>query len=99
LARQELDKLKTRFDNITMKFVGNTHRKQLVSDSAFAIVTSFNWLSFRGDPKEKARDELGFLVSDPEQVEALFQGAVKLIHDGYDHPPKPSASHKGTKVR
>lgn len=86
-ASKEFDGLRARFDNLSVKFIGNTHRKQLVSDDKFAIITSFNWLSFKGDPRQKARDELGFLISDPAAVEEIFQDGLRLIGEGYDHPP------------
>lgn len=85
-AKVELEKLQTRFDNLTWKFVGNTHRKMMVCDDRFAIITSFNWLSFRGDPRGKARDEGGYLFSEPSAVEEIFQDCLKLIEEGYDHP-------------
>lgn len=43
--------------------VDDTHAKVLVSDSYY-IKTSFNWLSFRGDPTRKYRQEEGDLVQD-----------------------------------
>ncbi len=86
-AQKEFDDLQKRFDNLTVKFVGNTHRKQLVSDDKFAVITSFNWLSFKGDVKQKARDEFGILVSEPDLLESIFQDGLRLISEGYDHPP------------
>lgn len=87
-AQKELGKLQKRFDNFTLKFVGNTHRKMLVSDTRFSIVTSFNWLSFKGDPKDQARDEFGLLVSEPGMLEKIFNDGMALIKEGYDHPPE-----------
>lgn len=43
--------------------VDDTHAKILVSDGYY-IKTSFNWLSFRGDPSRKYRQEEGDLVQD-----------------------------------
>lgn len=90
LAQQRLEALQRRYKNFSFRFVGNTHRKHLVSDSTFAVVTSFNWLSFRGDPKMKARDELGYLVTESQQVEHLFTDGLDLLNKGYDHP-RPAA--------
>ena len=45
----------------------------LVCDRTFMVVTSFNWLSFKGDPKRTFRDERGLLVSLPEQIDAQFE--------------------------
>ena len=87
-AERDLTDLTRRFQNLTLQFVGNTHRKHLVSDDRFAVITSFNWLSFRGDPKQKARDELGFLVTEPTDVEAAFKDGMALLEEGYRHPTK-----------
>ncbi|MEQ8462135.1 hypothetical protein [Coleofasciculus sp. E1-EBD-02] len=48
-----------------------------VSDSKFAIVTSFNWLSFKGDPNRTFRDERGTLVSDSQKIQELFDKEMK----------------------
>lgn len=83
-AEKELSNIQKRFENFKWVFLGNTHRKLLVSDDKFAVVTSFNWLSFKGDPGKKARDEFGFLVTEPADVEAIFQDGVELLDKGYD---------------
>jgi len=44
----------------------------LVADERFVVVTSFNWLSFRGDPDKPFRDERGLLVTDSAIVEQLY---------------------------
>ncbi len=82
-ANKELTNIQDRFDNFRLVFLGNTHRKLLVSDNTFAIVTSFNWLSFRGDPRKKARDEFGFLVTDLDEVERIYSDGIELLAKGY----------------
>ncbi len=52
---------------------GDTHAKVLICDSRFSILTSFNWLSFRGDAKLEFRDERGFYVGLEDQVNQLFE--------------------------
>lgn len=95
-AEKELSNIQKRFDNFKLVFLGNTHRKLLVSDDKFAVVTSFNWLSFKGDPSKKARDEFGFLVTEPDDVEVIFQDGVELLDKGYDGKfvGKPSTGAK-----
>ena len=83
-AEKELASLEKRFDNFKLVFLGNTHRKLLVSDDKFAVVTSFNWLSFRGDPNKKARDEFGYLVTEHEGIESIYQDGLELLANGYD---------------
>jgi len=53
--------------------LGNTHAKVLIKDSEFAAVTSFNWLSFKGDPHRTFRDEQGTLLQVSELVEGKFR--------------------------
>jgi hypothetical protein len=52
--------------------LGATHAKVLICDRRFVIATSFNWLSFRGDPNRTFRDERGFYVSIPEEIDKQF---------------------------
>ena len=69
--------------NFHLVYVGNTHRKLLVSDDEFAVTTSFNWLSFRGDPKDKPRDEYGEVFRKASQVEKRYVAGLKLLEEGY----------------
>lgn len=96
-AEKELSNIQKRFDNFKLVFLGNTHRKLLVSDDKFAVVTSFNWLSFRGDPHKKARDEFGYLVTEPDGIESIFQDGLELLANGYDgvgdHKPTSKAKN------
>jgi phosphatidylserine/phosphatidylglycerophosphate/cardiolipin synthase-like enzyme len=98
-AEKELASIQKRFDNFKLVFLGNTHRKLLVSDDKFAVVTSFNWLSFRGDPGKKARDEFGFLVTEPDDVESIFQDAIELLEKGYNGFAVERTTEAGTVSR
>jgi hypothetical protein len=72
-AENNLKKLANQYkDNFQLKRLGNTHAKILISDTKFAVTTSFNWLSFRGDRDRTFRDERGTLVSDPQKLDELF---------------------------
>lgn len=77
LGRQALVQLEEQFENLKVARLGNTHAKVLISDEKFVIVTSFNWLSFKGDPDRPFRDERGTLVSIPSEV--------CRIYDDYNH--------------
>ncbi|EKD08617.1 phospholipase D-like domain-containing protein [Limnospira platensis] len=57
----------------------NSHRKQIVCDDKFAIVTSFNFLSFRADPNLTYRDELGVILRDKQTIEDLFSSGHNLV--------------------
>jgi phosphatidylserine/phosphatidylglycerophosphate/cardiolipin synthase-like enzyme len=60
---------------------GDTHAKILVCDSRFSIITSFNWLSFRGDEQLDFRDERGYYVGLEAKVDELFESYRKRFLD------------------
>ena len=82
-AEQALNTLGKKYNNFKLVFVGNTHRKTLVSDDSFAVTTSFNWLSFKGDPREKPRDEYGELFRKKQHVEKRYEAGITLLEHGY----------------
>lgn len=45
--------------NLQLISLNNTHEKVLISDDNFMVITSFNWLSFKGDPNRGFRQETG----------------------------------------
>lgn len=67
-----LTEMSAKFPNLSFKRLGNTHAKVLIKDRDFAAITSFNWLSFAGDPNRTFRDEQGILLRRPELVEQKF---------------------------
>jgi hypothetical protein len=73
---EALEKLARRYGNFSFVWFGNTHAKILLSDRAFAVAGSFNWLSFRGDPKRTFRDERSLLVKNPRVVDAQFDAVI-----------------------
>ena len=82
-AEKELKQLAQRHKNFKFVFIGNTHRKTLISDDSFAVVTSFNWLSFKGDPRDKPRDEGGIVIRKKAYVDQEFAKATDLLMHGY----------------
>lgn len=52
--------------------MGDTHAKVLICDSRFSVITSFNWLSFRGDTQLEFRDERGYYVGLRDKVNEVF---------------------------
>jgi len=71
-AEKDLEKLARKYKNFWLKRLGNTHAKILICDTKFMITTSLNWLSFKGDPDRKFRDERGTLVSIPKNIDEQF---------------------------
>jgi len=76
---KELENLTYSYKNLEFQKTTNSHRKQIVCDNKFAIVTSFNFLSFRADPNLTYRDELGVILKDKQTIEDLFNSGITLI--------------------
>lgn len=70
---KQLINLSSKYSNLVLKRLGNTHAKVLIKDAEFAALTSFNWLSFKGDPNRAFRDEQGVMINDPGAVNAKFE--------------------------
>ncbi|WP_311271318.1 hypothetical protein [Sphingobium sp. WCS2017Hpa-17] len=69
---EEFQKLADEFPNFQLRRFGDTHEKVLIKDDEYVVLTSFNWLSFRGDAERKLRRELGIKVSDQAYVEKEY---------------------------
>lgn len=59
--------------------LGNTHEKVLVCDDKFTVITSFNWLSFKGDPKRGFRQETGSLLEGKESSNKMLNNLQQRI--------------------
>ena len=51
-------------------------------DNKFVVQSSFNWLSFRGDPNKTFRDEAGVYITIPEYIEELFNRYAPRFQEG-----------------
>jgi hypothetical protein len=74
-ALDRLGNLSEKYANFVFRRLQNSHAKVLIFDGAL-VITSFNWLSFVGDPQRTFRDERGLLVRKPEVV---VEAARELI--------------------
>ena len=76
----EFERLAERFQ-FTFKYrrLGDTHAKVLICDQRFMVITSFNWLSFKGDPRRTFRDERGTFVALPEKIDEQFMSWSRRI--------------------
>jgi hypothetical protein len=86
LDREATDKLKRLSidypKSFRLKLLGDTHAKVLACDSRFAVITSFNWLSFRGDEALDFRDERGCYVGISPEVERISGSYAARIATG-----------------
>jgi phosphatidylserine/phosphatidylglycerophosphate/cardiolipin synthase-like enzyme len=69
---ERLENICKRFRQLRLAKV-DSHAKLLLIDSTFAVIGSFNWLSFHGDPDRPFRDEQSVLVTLPNMIERKFQ--------------------------
>lgn len=79
-ALRRLSNLADRYDKFTFVRVKNTHAKILIFDQKW-VSTSFNWLSFKGDPERTYRMEEGTLVTIPSRVDREYVRYLELIHE------------------
>jgi hypothetical protein len=79
-ALERLSNLAERYKNFAFSRLANTHAKVLIFDDRW-ISTSFNWLSFRGDPERTYRMEEGTLVRIPGHVTAQYERYLSLIQE------------------
>lgn len=86
-AAEKLRRLSVDYpESFRLKLLGDTHAKVLVCDSRFAVITSFNWLSFRGDERLDFRDERGCYVGIKPEVERISAGYSARIASKADRP-------------
>lgn len=80
-AIERLRNLSRRYSQL-FRFVrlANSHAKVLIFDDLW-ISTSFNWLSFRGDPERTYRMEEGTLVKIPGQVTAQYERYLEMVDE------------------
>lgn len=94
-ARESLAALAKAFPNFRFVRKGDTHAKVLLVDDSFFVTTSFNWLSFRGDPKQPMREEEGTIVEEPTVVEDYYQKlAARIAAVPSDMPVGPANDAK-----
>jgi hypothetical protein len=79
-ALSRLRNLARRYEN-KFHFVrlNNTHAKILIYDEIW-INTSFNWLSFKGDPNRTFRMEEGTLVQISSEVDKAYKQYVEVLN-------------------
>jgi hypothetical protein len=85
---EALERLARRYFNFSLVWFGDTHAKILISDRQFAVATSFNWLSFKGDPRRTFREERGLLVRDPRVVDAQFDAIIPRFQPPMETTPE-----------
>ena len=78
-AIRKLEQLAREHANFRLVRLGDTHAKMLIKDDDWLVTTSFNWLSFRGDPKRTFREEWGTRIAIPDQVRNQASKILKRL--------------------
>jgi predicted transcriptional regulator len=71
-AEKKLNEAGKIINNLNVKRLGDTHAKVLAYDRRWVILTSFNWLSFKGSREKGYRDEQGVLLRTPTMIDRKF---------------------------
>lgn len=58
-------------DKLLLVKLSNTHEKVLIKDNEYMVITSFNWLSFKGDPNKGFRQETGYYTESKEVINQM----------------------------
>lgn len=69
---KRLNVLQAKNKNLKLIKLANTHEKVLICDGDFVVVTSFNWLSFKGDPRWGFRQETGIYTKRKEIIRNMI---------------------------
>lgn len=57
--------------NLYLVKLNNTHEKVLIKDNEYMVITSFNWLSFKGDLNKGFRQETGYYTQSREAIKQM----------------------------
>ncbi|MEV6131981.1 hypothetical protein AB0M05_35215 [Streptomyces violaceusniger] len=80
-AVRKLTNLADRYkDKFTFTRLKSTHAKILVYDDVW-VTTSFNWLSFKGDPDRTYRMEEGSLVRNRQNADTQYARYLQMIKE------------------
>jgi hypothetical protein len=78
-AIRKLEQMARDHANFRLVRLGDTHAKILIKDEDWLVATSFNWLSFRGDPKRTFREEWGTRIAIPGRVREQASTILKRL--------------------
>ncbi|MDY3208422.1 phospholipase D-like domain-containing protein [Clostridium baratii] len=69
---KKLNKIQEKNNKLKVIKLANTHEKVLICDNEFVVVTSFNWLSFKGNPDFGFRQETGIYTENKEIISNMI---------------------------
>jgi hypothetical protein len=73
-TKKYFNNLKKRYkEHLFIKETKGNHAKVIICDDKFMVVTSFNWLSFKGDKSRSLRIECGMINKNKEEIAKMRQ--------------------------
>jgi hypothetical protein len=72
-ARAALGSLSSGFKNLELCSKHDMRARVLLMDQSLLVVTTFDWLSYGGDPTRPMREEEGHLVEEAELIERYYK--------------------------
>lgn len=79
-AVAKLGDLARKYANLRFVRLPNTHAKILIYDDVY-ITSSFNWLSFKGDPNRTYRMEEGTLIEGAAQTDRVHERYSRVLKE------------------
>lgn len=75
IAEKDLQDLRKRYKSLfELRDFGDTHEKILLCDKEYVVSGSYNWLSYKANPRsKKRRQEDALMVTVPEVIEKYFE--------------------------
>ncbi|MFL0564613.1 phospholipase D-like domain-containing protein [Microbacterium sp. 179-I 1D1 NHS] len=93
-AVAKLRELAQRYANLRFVRLPNTHAKILIYDDVY-ITSSFNWLSFKGDPSRTYRMEEGTLIEGAAQADRVHKRYSQVLEEStVSAPGRPGKDEK-----
>lgn len=93
-AVAKLRKLARTYPNLRFVRLPNTHAKILIYDDVY-ITSSFNWLSFKGDPSRTYRMEEGTLIESAAQADRVHKRYSQVLAESMvSTPGRPGKDEK-----
>lgn len=72
ILQRLIDIQKKKYGNkLLLVRLSNTHEKVLIKDNEYMVITSFNWLSFKGDPNKGFRQETGYYTESKDAIKQM----------------------------
>ena len=73
------DNLDKKYKNFVIKAIDNADIRVLIKDDDLCVITSFDWLSYKGDAKRVLCEEFGNYTNDSEFINELYSEVAVIF--------------------